>query len=211
MKTVAIISQKGGAGKTTLSTHLAVAAQTEGDTVLFDADSQATACQWAEWREAAGKNEPAVIDCGSPALLNKKLRQAEEMGAQFAILDTPPHADIMAREACKVADLVLMPCRPQAYDIAAIQTTADLVKAQNKPAFVVLNSGPVRAPNTYKETQELIESLTGVPVAPVFIPQRAVFHHSSGGGMTALETEPGGKAADEIRQLWTWIKQEVGA
>jgi chromosome partitioning protein len=55
MKTVAIISQKGGAGKTTLSTHLAVAAQTEGDTVLFDADSQATACQWAEWREAAGK------------------------------------------------------------------------------------------------------------------------------------------------------------
>lgn len=211
MKTVAIISQKGGAGKTTLSTHLAVIAQMEGDTVLFDADSQATACQWSEWREEAGKNEPAVIDCGSPGLLSKKLKQAEEMGAKFAILDTPPHADIMAREACKVADIVLMPCRPQAYDIAAIQTTADLVKAQNKPAFVVLNSGPVRAPKTYEETQELIEGLTEVPVAPVYIPQRAVFHHSSGSGLTALETEPNGKAADEIRELWAWIKKEIGA
>lgn len=211
MKTIAIISQKGGAGKTTLSTHLAVAAQEEGDTVLFDGDTQATAMQWAAWREESGRDHPAVIDCGSPTLLSKKLAQAQALGAVFSIIDTPPHADIMAREACKVADLVLMPCRPQAYDIHAITTTAELVRATNKPAFVVFNSGPVKAPNTYREAGEIIEEQAGVPVAPFMVPQRAVFHHSSGGGLTALEIEPNGKAAAEIRQLWAWVKQQIAA
>lgn len=210
LRTIAIISQKGGAGKTTLAIHLAGAAAHAGvETVILDTDPQATATSWHHWREAAGLTEPDVIDCASPPLLARKLAGAAELGASLAIVDTPPHADIMAREACKAADLVLLPCRPQAFDLAAVSTTAELARASGKPAFVVWIGGPQRAPTTYREAGELIADL-GLPIAPVMLTQRAVYHHSTGAGRTALEAEPDGKAAAEVAQLWMWTRGQVG-
>ena len=212
MKTVAIVSQKGGAGKTTLAIHLAVAAAASGrSTLILDADPQATASHWANWRGGA---EPEVVDCASPSLLPRKLQQAADLGAELAIIDTPPHADIMAREACKSADLILIPCRPQAFDLTAVETTAGLVIATGKPAFVVFMGGPQRAPTTYKEARELIEGTAdvaglGVRVAPIMLTQRAIYHHSTASGRTAQEAEPEGKAAEEVAALWTWISEQV--
>ena len=212
MRTVAIVSQKGGAGKTTLAIHLAAAAIAAGrSTLVLDTDPQATASHWATWRGGA---EPDVVDCASPSLLPRKLQQAAELGAELAIIDTPPHADIMAREACKLADLVLIPCRPQAFDLTAVETTAGLVTAVGKPAFVVFMGGPQRAPITYKEARELLEGTTdvaglGLRVAPVMLTQRAIYHHSTAGGRTAPEAEPEGKAAEEVALLWTWMSEQV--
>ena len=212
MQTIAIISQKGGAGKTTLAIHLAAAATAAGKTALIlDADPQATASQWSQWRAAA---EPEVVDCASPTLLARKVQQAGELGADFVIIDTPPHADIMAREACKIADLILIPCKPQAFDLSAVETTAELVKASGKPAFVMFMGGPQRAPITYREARELIEggdgmAGMGVTVAPVMLTQRAVFHHSTAQGRTAIEAEPDGKAAEEVAALWKWTCKQV--
>lgn len=209
--TIAIISQKGGAGKTTLAIHLAaVAAKAGVETIILDADPQATATSWAHWREAAGLAEPEVIDCASPPLLARKLAGAAELGAKLAIIDTPPHADIMAREACKAADLIFIPCRPQAFDLAAVATTAELARASGKPAYVIWVGGPQRAPTTYKEAGELIAELR-LPLAPVMLTQRAVYHHSTGAGKTAIEMEPGGKAADEVAALWKWTCTQVDA
>jgi chromosome partitioning protein len=70
-----------------------------------------------------------VIDCGAPSLLGSKLAKAEELGAELIVIDTPPHADAMARQAARHADLILAPCRPKAFDLAAVETTADLVRA----------------------------------------------------------------------------------
>src|SRR3954470_6280350 len=148
MRTIAIISQKGGAGKTTLAVHLAAAAAVEKVTLLVDTDPQATASRWGEWR---GGGDPEVIDCGAPSLLESKLGKARELGAELAIIDTPPHADAMARQAAKLADLILIPWRPKAFDLAAIEATAELVRASNKPAFVVLMAGPPKAPLIYQE------------------------------------------------------------
>ena len=212
MRTVAIVSQKGGAGKTTLAIHLAAAATAAGrSTLVLDADPQATASHWATWRGGA---EPEVVDCASPSLLPRKLQQAADLGAELAIIDTPPHADIMAREACKSADLVLIPCRPQAFAPPAVETTAGLVAAVGKPAFVVFMGGPQRAPTTYKEARELVEGAAdvaglGVRVAPVMLTQRAIYHHSTAGGRTASEAEPEGKAAEEVASLWTWMSEQV--
>ena len=212
MRTVAIVSQKGGAGKTTLAIHLAAAATGAGRSALvLDADPQATASHWATWRGGA---EPEVVDCASPSLLPRKLQQAAELGAELAIIDTPPHADIMAREACKAADLVLIPCRPQAFDLTAVETTAGLVTAAGKPAFVIFLGGPQRAPTTYKEARELIEGTAdvaglGLRVAPVMLTQRAIYHHSTAGGRTAQEVEPQSKAAEEVAALWAWTSEQV--
>jgi chromosome partitioning protein len=83
MRTIAIVSQKGGAGKTTLAIHLAAAATGAGRSALvLDADPQATASHWATWRGGA---EPEVVDCASPSLLPRKLQQAADLGAELAI------------------------------------------------------------------------------------------------------------------------------
>jgi chromosome partitioning protein len=206
MQTISIISQKGGAGKTTLALHLATAATASGlVTLVVDTDPQATACAWHTWR---GGLEPDVIDCASYALLSRKLEQAAKLGADLAIIDTPPHADIMAREAGKVADLLLIPCRPRAFDLDAIQTTADLARASGKASFVIFMAGPPIAPIIYQEAEELIKQL-GLVVAPVKLPERAAFHHSVSEGKTAQEIEPLGKAAKDVANLWAWICQQL--
>lgn len=211
MHTIAIISQKGGAGKTTLAIHLAAAATASGlETIILDADPQATASSWSHWRELAGMGAPEVVDCGSPALLSRKLSGAAELGAEVTIIDTPPHADIMAREACKAADLILIPCRPQAFDLDAIRMTAELAKASSKPTYVIWVGGPPRAPTTYREAAELVERL-GLPVAPAMLTQRAVYHHSTGAGKVVAEVEPDGKAAIETKEVWAWARGQVGA
>ena len=205
MTTVAIISQKGGAGKTTLALHLAVAAQDAGRvSLIIDTDPQATASQWGSWRE---DKPPEVIDSPPPRLA-AKVEQAQEQGAQFVVIDTPPHADSAARAAVETADLVLIPCRPSAFDLAAIQTTVKLVQLLRKPAFVVFTAGSPNAPRMYEEADELVESF-GISACPVQLPDRAAYRHASAEGRTVMETEPDGKAANEIQQLYKWTCRQI--
>jgi len=211
MRTISIISQKGGAGKTTLAIHLATAATANRYvSLLIDTDPQATACRWSQWREGA---EPEVVDCGAPSLLATKLEKAAKLGAQVVVIDTPPHADAMARQAAKLADLILIPCRPKAFDLAAIEATADLVKQSGKPAYVVFTAGPPRAPLIYAEATELIAGVhagaLGLAVAPVRLPERAAYHHSTAQGLTAVAYDPDGKAAAEIAALWNWTCEQL--
>jgi chromosome partitioning protein len=205
MPTIAIISQKGGAGKTTLALHLAAAAQDAGAvSLIIDTDPQATASQWAAWRQDA---PPEVIDSPPPRLA-AKVAQASEQGAQLIVIDTPPHADSAARAAVEVADLVLIPCRPSAFDLAAIQTSAKLVQLLRKPAFVVFSAGSPNAPRVYAEAGELVESY-GTPACPVLLPDRAAFRHASAEGRTVMETEPAGRAAQDVRELYKWVCRQL--
>lgn len=205
MPIIAIISQKGGAGKTTLAVHLAAVAQDAGAvSLIIDTDPQATASQWASWRQDA---PPEVIDSPPPRLA-AKVAQAQGQGAQMIVIDTPPHADSAARAAVEVADLVLIPCRPSAFDLSAIQTTAKLVQLLRKPAFVVFTAGSPNAPRVYQEAGELVESF-GTPPCPILLPDRAAYRHASAEGRTVMEAEPTGKAAEEVRALYKWTCRQL--
>ncbi len=206
MLTIAIVGQKGGCSKTTLSLHIAVAAERAGySTVLIDMDPQGTAEAWSEWRKEA----PPVVIPAKTATLARTLEKAAGHGADLAVIDTPPVAEAEARGAAKAADLVLVPCRPNAFDLHSIRMTADLTKFAGKPAFVVFSSGPINAPRLYAETTVLVGEI-GLEVAPVRLSERAAFRHATGSGQTAQEVEPNGKAAEEVGALWRWICQQAG-
>jgi chromosome partitioning protein len=200
MKIVAIISQKGGAGKTTLAVHLAAAAAAAGhSTAIIDLDPQATAASWSDRRTAEA---PEVIS-GQATRLPALVNAARQNGANFLVLDTAPNADQVVSLAARAADLVLIPCRAAAFDLEAIETTLMLAKAAMKPAYVVLNAVPPRS-GIGKEAADGLAS-KGVAVAPQQITHRAAFAHGVIDGRTAQEFEPHGKAAEEVAALYTWL------
>ncbi|MEM9311455.1 MAG: ParA family partition ATPase [Pseudomonadota bacterium] len=204
-KVIAIASQKGGSGKTTLAVHIATkAAQAGFESCVVDTDPQATAASWSDWR---GDFLPVVVT-SPPARLARTITSAQKNGVDFVVIDTPPHADAAAREAIKAADLVLIPTKPRAFDLAALEPVADLVTYANTPAFVVLNSVPAGATVLAGEAQEAAKDI-GLKISPVQLGDRAAFHRSSAKGETASESEPDGKAAKEIDKLWKWLSKEL--
>lgn len=201
MKTVAIVSQKGGAGKTTLAVHLAVAAARAGHSVaVIDLDQQATAAQWADWRS----DDSVAVVAAPHARLKPTLEEAWRSEVELVIIDSPPAADSAAVAAAKAADLVLIPTRPSAFDLHAIRTTSELVRVAQRPAYVVLNGVPARAAALVDEVAAVVQSLS-LSLAPVCLVDRAAFRHAVVNGQTAQEYEPGGKAAAEVESLYMWM------
>jgi chromosome partitioning protein len=204
MKVIAIISQKGGAGKTTLALHLGVAAELDNKSAaIIDLDPQASATSWGDSRAA---ETPAVVSAQA-SRLQKVLDAARNSGADFVILDTAPHSESAALAAARAADFILIPCRPAILDLRAISDSIDLAKLAAKPSAVVLNAVPPRGSLAQDAEQAVIGY--GVPVVPIHIGQRAAFQHALTAGQTAQEYEPGGKAAEEITQLYQWLAQRV--
>lgn len=205
MKILAVISQKGGVGKTTIATNLAVIAEQHGlATVLFDLDPQASATRW---KDARGEAPPDVVAAQAPRLV-ALLEEAKKQGCDLAIIDSAPNADSSALAAAKAADTILIPCRPSAFDLGAIEATLSLAELANKPRFVVLNACPPRS----TITNDAAESLTGagIDLCTVRLHHRLAYVNPLAGGRCALEWEPKGKAADELRALWGWLCAHMG-
>ncbi len=206
MKTIAILSQKGGAGKTTLAVHIATAAHLAGyAAAILDMDQQGTAEAWSGWREkTTDQADPAVFPAKVPTL-NTVLARLSKAGAALAVIDTAPLAETVAAEAASIADLILIPCRPAGFDLHAIRLTANLAQRSGRPAFAVFNAGPPRKAAIYDESAGIIAGL-GIQLAPVRLSERVAFKQAVGSGQTAQEIDPTGKAAEETAALWTWLK-----
>jgi chromosome partitioning protein len=196
MNTISIISQKGGAGKTTLTLNLAGSAEELGwRTVVIDLDPQASAKGWHDHR----KQETPVVISAQASRLDDVLTTAREHGADLCVIDTAPHSETTALAAARAADLILIPCRPAILDLRAISSSVDLVQIAKRPALIVLNAAPPRG-GLAAQAEEAIRAY-GIPVAEARISQRAAFVHSLTAGQTVTEYEPHGAAASEIRAL----------
>ena len=203
MKTVAMISQKGGTGKSTIATHLAVCAERDHKNVaIFDIDPQASAYKWSQRRRA---DTPTVVKA-TPAQLPTLLVQAKAQRADLVIIDTAGRSDVATRHAIQAADLVLIPCRPSAADLDAIEDTIRLMQlTPDKRAAVILNAAPVRGSMAEDARAAIVERLA---VVPIVLCQRSAYAYAWIDGRSVEEYDADGKAADEIRALYQWLIQQ---
>ena len=200
MKTLAIISQKGGVGKTTLATALAVAAERDGRrAAVFDLDPQASA---AFWKDTRRDEAPAVIAI-PPSRLQHVLAAAESTGCDLAIIDAPPFAKDIAFEAAQRADFILIPTRPAVLDVMAMTKTLELVAHYGKPSAVVLTFCPIQG-REIADTEAAVRQL-GATIVPVRVHNRVAYSRAQQTGQTAQEFEMDGKAAEEIKRLYGYV------
>jgi len=200
MKTLAIISQKGGSGKTTLAVHMAVCAIRQGfHTAIIDIDPQGSAYDWYLSREEQNELNAVQAQVGQLAAL---LKQAKT-GGDVVIIDTAPHSDSAAAVAAQLADFILMPCRPSRFDLKAIGSTAAIARLAKTPAAAVINAAP-----RGKLSDEAKEALRqqGINVLEPVLQQRAAYTHAVIDGRSVHEYEPEGKAAEEIDELFACLK-----
>ena len=204
MNVIAFLSQKGGSGKTTLSVHTAVAAEATGERVcVIDADPQESATAWANAREAG----TPIVATAQAGELDAALRAAEGEGMTLAVVDAPPHAAPAAGQIARRSELVLITVRPSAFDLAAVPAAVEIVVAAKVRGAFVLSACPFRAPEI-GETRAALEAY-GLPIVPGEITDRRAFARAVTTGSAVTEFEAEGKAAEEIRALWAWIKDTL--
>lgn len=204
MKVLVLASQKGGAGKTTLAAHLAVAAEQAGagPVVLIDADPQGSLSAWWNSREAA---TPALAGT-TLAELPAKLEALAAAGFALAVIDTPPAITSAIRDVVKLADLVLIPTRPSPHDLRAVGSTVDLAAEAARPfAFAVTQAKP-----TARLTVQAVAALSAHgPVAPAIVHDRVDFAASMVAGGTVTESDPRGRSAGEIASLLAFVQSKI--
>jgi chromosome partitioning protein len=204
MKKWAFISQKGGAGKTSLATQLGVYATQCGEKVMiFDMDVQPSCFQWYEVRGAGVM--PVVVPC-LPGKLQSGIDATAALNAFTMILiDTPPHTDKTAVEAIRCSEKIICPIRPSMLDVRSIGDTVrllDMAGAKDRAIGVINCVHPgAGAQHSYGGAAGRLEAL-GIKAAETFISSRVAFVKATDSGKGVTETEPKGEAASEIQALW---------
>lgn len=202
MRKIVLMQQKGGASKSSLCIHLAVASEQAGyKTAVIDTDPQGSAS--AVWGAARGDVAPPVAAVIA-AELKDALDAAEADGYQVIFIDTPPHTAPAIERVAKFVDLAIVPVQPSILDVAATQNTVDLLRAAKVPAVAVLTRAPPRQDEETLETEKALKALE-LPLLKTWMGERKVYRRALTQGQAAGEFEPSSKAAREISKIWREI------
>lgn len=198
MLVVALITQKGGAGKSTVASSLAVAAQEAGECVsILDLDPQQSL---VKWRMARGKADIRV-EAASPDTLPLRLERLAEAGVTLCILDTAGIESGATAAAIEASDLCIIPVRPNVFDVWAGERTRKVVKALGKDGVFLLNQcPPAQQSARVQEGVRALEAM-GALITPT-ISARVDFQDAARFGAGVTEFNRSGQAADEVRRLW---------
>ena len=200
-KVITIANRKGGAGKSTCAAHFSLEATAQNyKVILLDLDPQKTLESWWEKRQ---EENPHMADA-SIQNLKEKIDQIRERGFDFCIIDTPGDTSPNSLEAIKIADLVVIPCKPTAPDLKAIGRTISLVQENNKNYAFVLTQSISRANATMQAASILSEFGS---IAPSIISNRIAYANAMAVGDTASNSDK--LAAIEVAGVWDFIMQKL--
>ncbi len=206
-KIVAVLNQKGGAGKTTIATNLAHALQMDGHKVLLvDSDPQGSARDW----NAASDGAIVKVVGMDRATLAKDIQSVVD-NHDFIIIDGAPQIADLAIAAIKCADMVLIPVQPSPYDIWACEDLVEIIKARQeitngKPKAAFIISRVIKNTQLGKEIREALEGY-GLPVFKNYTTQRVVYAKSAATGSTVLSNDTKEDASNEIRAIAKELKE----
>lgn len=199
MAIIAFLSQKGGAGKTTIATCVARQLQLDGeDVILVDADPQGSA---RDWRAATERDTVLVVGLDRPTL-EKDIKALVGNSNKWIIIDGAPRNEAMTVSAIKAADLILIPVQPSPYDVWAaedlvslIKTRQELTNGKPKAAFVI--SRAIKRTELSRDVYSALSEM-GLPVFEAFTTQRQIYPKAAADGLTPADMEKEGEAAKEI-------------
>lgn len=212
MRSIAFLTQKGGAGKTTLAASLAEMAASTGEKVIaLDLDPQQSLVRWGERRETANARNKVIVEPLERERLSRLRAILEGLaGAGFTlvIFDTTGADATAVRPVCEVADLSLLPARPTRLDVEATAATFRAVFLAKRKAAFVLN----QCPSSYRSTRasEAAKQLNSLGIlAEPMVSARMDFQDAVAAGLGVTEYAAGSKAAEEIAMLWNWSRRQL--
>ncbi len=205
MRIIAFVTQKGGSGKSTLTSSLAVAAQEMKEKVcIVDMDPQGSVTNWGRTRDAG---DIEIVASGA-ARLPATLAQLKAKGFTLAIIDTPGAEGPASTAAMVVADLNIIPSRPSMFDLwASAKTRAALKDVGGDFVFLLNQCPPAQQTARVKDGVETLEELGGL-ISPLIL-SRVDYQEAVRHGWGVTELNPNGPAADEIRSLWTSLRRRL--
>jgi chromosome partitioning protein len=207
MRTIATIACKGGSGKTTIATHLAIGAHLRGlSTTLADSDPQGSSYEVLRARRGEG---PAFTRSSGPGLLRVQVT-AVEAGCDALIIDTPAGAEEDLGHALALSDLSIMVLRPTFLDLAAAVRTVEIVRRLRKPALILLNQAAVAREGV--EPPSVVRALKALevmrlPVVPAIIRARQAYQSALETGRSVEELGADPAAAREMGELWAFVER----
>jgi chromosome partitioning protein len=205
MRIIALVTQKGGSGKSTIASSLAVAAAEAGEKVIVvDMDPQASLTRWSHARKDTNVGVTAI----APGKLPSALSAMEKAGVTLVVLDTPGTDSIASASAMKVADLCVIPARPNAFDLWASETTRKQLRSLRKEyAFLLNQCPPAQQSARVEQGVEALEAMGGL-LNPL-IRSRVDYQEATRLGLGVTELHASGEAAEEIRKLWSSLKRRM--
>lgn len=200
MKIIGVVNQKGGTGKTTISTCLAVAFSKQGlKTTIFDLDPQATACFWSDTRKLRDISVVSV----QPVRMRHMINTECDSGTNIVIIDGAAIQREIAYDVAQVADFVLIPTKPAVFDITSMQETIKALKYHRTNFSILLN---MISPNGKEEIDVYdVAKVLEAKISDISIGNRKDFFRAQSVGLAVQEYNPEGKAALEILQLFEFV------